>query len=177
MKVALIAVVGVVIVPAVLLGVLWFCNPFLIAFVATLEVANRSGRDAWVTPIAKADKTGEYRPVPRVLGRFPAGVRLAGPGRGYDIHLRPGESVTVRYHCDDVSFRGILVRSREGEVHIVGWPPEGPQSSRYAPPDGTVFSIPPLGELPRAPLEMIPCTKGEPMGSPGRAPGHVPADP
>jgi len=150
--IALLLVVGVV--GLALVAAPW--NPMLLVFLQSFEMYNGSGAEVWATPIGMREGSGRYGPLPRYKSKD---APAFGSRQTHDIHLRPGESVTIVYDCDDINFRHILVRTASGRVLIVDTDRMGGLHACYGP-QREEYEIPPLGQLSDAPEELVPCARG-----------------
>lgn len=132
-------------------------NPMQLAFLESFVIANDSGADVRVTPIGMVQGSGEYASLPRYRDRFPPAI----PSRDrYDIPLKAGQSLKITYDWDDMNFRHILVRAKQGAVLVVDTDKMGDLHSCYGP-QKEKYSVPPLASLKEAPSELVPCAEGE----------------
>jgi len=137
-------------------------NPMLLAFLADFEIINDSARDVSVTPIGMWQGSGRYGSLPRYRDNYPPVLTC----QSHDVPVTAGRSVRITYDWDDINFRHILVRTSSGECYMLDTDKKGTLQSCYAA-EKERYRIPPLGDLPRAPAELIPCTRGESVLYPG----------
>jgi len=146
-------------IPILLGGILLLllCNPMLLMFLSRFEIRNDSGVEVWVTPIGRWEGTGDYGPLPRYWNRTPPAIPS---WHDHEIPLDAGGRLTVIYDSDDINFRHLLVRTADGEVYITDTDRMGTVYSTYAAQESS-YRIPPVKEMPKAPDELLPCTRGE----------------
>lgn len=128
-------------------------NPLLIAFLTTFEIRNDSGVDLQVMPIGQG--SAHLGPLPQYESDEPPVHRVRQTAPKW---LAAGATLRVVYDWDDVSFRHILVRSRGGPLLILDT--DRAVGCCYSPRQ-TLYVIPRLTTLRRAPPELEMCRSGK----------------
>jgi len=104
-------------------------NPSRTAFVADIEVANRSGRTVAITPVGTVGPDGLRAVLPQYTRAFPA-IPAFGSG---DLLLADGEARRIIYDWEGINFSEIAVRCESGEYLQLVTDPEPTQDQYHAP--------------------------------------------
>ena len=141
------------------LGTLMLMASFLVCgWLVSFEIVNESGVDLWITPIGMTEGSGLYAPLPRYSDKiFPIAIPLWKEEN--DILIKSGESLRYTYDYDDINFRHILVRADPDDIYIINTDKKGTLHHCYGP-QKKKYVIPPLADLQKIPVELIPCTSG-----------------
>ncbi|MGI5817834.1 MAG: hypothetical protein ACOX9R_07020 [Armatimonadota bacterium] len=116
-------------------------------WVVEFSLSSAASEPVEVTPIGRWDVTGLVGALPQPPESRYALRRPAGdPGT---VALAPGETVTIRFDYDDISFTHLLVRTPDGRVLLQPVTHETQRRLR------NTYTVRPLDELSEAPRELL----------------------
>ena len=121
-------------------------------WVVEFELRNEASVPVNVTPIGKWDVRGDWGALPQ-----PPESRYALRRPGDDpgtVVLQPGETTTIRFDYDDISFTHLLVEDPDRRVLLQPVEHETERQLRET------YTVRPLDELSKAPSELLPILRG-----------------
>jgi hypothetical protein len=121
------------------------------AFLTEFQIDNRSGERVFVT-CAGARELGGLGTLPRYRNRFPPALPL--PAGLRDEPVEAGGIHKVIYDWDDTNFNWILVRGERGPYRVIETPNARRDTCCWSNSQA-VYEIPPLSQLPEAPVELL----------------------
>lgn len=137
------------------LAILTYFNPMRLAFMATFEVRNDTARDFQMVPIGMREGDGDYGPLPMYDStelplRRRDNIRFTVSASGV---------IVVNYDCDDINFRHLLLKDKNGRQWIMDTDKRGAHHSCYGPQQSQYIIRD--DQIVPAPQELLPCFEGE----------------